>query len=364
MQRGTTFVLEVNPKLPRRLARLEELAGNLWYSWDRPTRELFARLHPQLWDAVGHSPKAFLRRVDEQRLVDAADDPAFLVHVQPRALGLRRVPRRAAAPERLRMAAARATSSRTSAPSSASTRACRSTRAASASSPATTARRRATCACRSSASACCIARATSRRAIDAEGNQHAVYHDSDFETCRSTVVTGEDGSRTARRGRAARTHGAAARCGRRASATSRCTCSTPTCPRTASADRDITHRLYGGDRTTRIEQEIVLGVGGVRALRRAGPQAHGVAHERGPCGVPRARAHARAGAAGPRLRRGARGGGGEHRVHHAHAGAGRPRPLRRRHDRALLRGLLPRRRHRHRPRCSRSAARPAAATST
>ncbi|MCZ7653418.1 MAG: hypothetical protein M5R42_02755 [Rhodocyclaceae bacterium] len=31
-------------------------------------------------------------------------------------------------------------------------------------------------------------------------------------------------------------------------------------------DRDIAHRLYGGDRTTRIEQEVVLGVGGVRAL--------------------------------------------------------------------------------------------------
>jgi starch phosphorylase len=31
-------------------------------------------------------------------------------------------------------------------------------------------------------------------------------------------------------------------------------------------DRGITHRLYGGDRTTRLEQEIVLGVGGVRAL--------------------------------------------------------------------------------------------------
>src|SRR5262245_66365851 len=38
---GTTFVLEVNPRIPRRLARLVELANNLWYSWDRPTRALF-----------------------------------------------------------------------------------------------------------------------------------------------------------------------------------------------------------------------------------------------------------------------------------------------------------------------------------
>ncbi len=75
---GTAYQLEVNPQLPERLARLEELANNLWYSWDRPTRTLFARLHPSLWQRVGHSPKAFLKRIDQQRLDEAADDPVFL----------------------------------------------------------------------------------------------------------------------------------------------------------------------------------------------------------------------------------------------------------------------------------------------
>ena len=65
MTRGTPFSLEVNPTLPRRLARLEELANNLLYSWDRQTRLLFSRLDPHLWDRIGHSPKAFLKRVDE-----------------------------------------------------------------------------------------------------------------------------------------------------------------------------------------------------------------------------------------------------------------------------------------------------------
>src|SRR5436190_2584624 len=78
MTPGTRYQLEVNPKIPKRLARLEELAANLWYSWDRPTRAIFARLNPALWDAVGHSPKAMLKRVDEQRLIEAAADPAFL----------------------------------------------------------------------------------------------------------------------------------------------------------------------------------------------------------------------------------------------------------------------------------------------
>ncbi|HEY9446927.1 MAG TPA: DUF3417 domain-containing protein, partial [Burkholderiales bacterium] len=74
---GTTFDLEVNPIIPPRLERLTELAGDLWYSWDRPTRALFSRMHPALWHAVGHSPKAFLKRVDQRQLLDAAQDPVY-----------------------------------------------------------------------------------------------------------------------------------------------------------------------------------------------------------------------------------------------------------------------------------------------
>jgi len=43
-------------------------------------------------------------------------------------------------------------------------------------------------------------------------------------------------------------------------------------PDNSDADRGIAHRLYGGDRKTRLEQEIVLGVGGVRALVALGHQ--------------------------------------------------------------------------------------------
>jgi membrane protease YdiL (CAAX protease family) len=78
MKPGTPFVVEVNPRIPRRLSRLTELADNLWYGWDRPSRTLFARLHPGLWDAVNHNPKAFLKRVDEERLTEAAEDHIFL----------------------------------------------------------------------------------------------------------------------------------------------------------------------------------------------------------------------------------------------------------------------------------------------
>ena len=74
----TAFTITVNPKIPPRLKRLQELADNLWYSWDRATRMLFSRLDPHLWEVVGHNPKAFLKRVDESILLKATEDRVFL----------------------------------------------------------------------------------------------------------------------------------------------------------------------------------------------------------------------------------------------------------------------------------------------
>ena len=75
---GTRYQLEVNPEIPARLSRLDEIANNLWYSWDRPTRALFASLSSALWQATGHNPKAFLKRADQKRLEAAAENPVFL----------------------------------------------------------------------------------------------------------------------------------------------------------------------------------------------------------------------------------------------------------------------------------------------
>ncbi len=44
------------------------------------------------------------------------------------------------------------------------------------------------------------------------------------------------------------------------------------CAENAPSDRDITHRLYGGDDSTRVRQEMIFGIGGVRALRALGVQ--------------------------------------------------------------------------------------------
>ena len=54
------------------------------------------------------------------------------------------------------------------------------------------------------------------------------------------------------------------------SAGSRCTCSTPTSTGNPPDGVAVTDRLYGGDAEHRLRQEIVLGIGGVRALRALG----------------------------------------------------------------------------------------------
>src|SRR3569832_1822444 len=75
---GTCYSIEVQPTLPARLQRLEELANDLLYSWDRRVRGLFVRLDPALWEACGHNPKALLRRVSQERLDKAAEDRIFV----------------------------------------------------------------------------------------------------------------------------------------------------------------------------------------------------------------------------------------------------------------------------------------------
>ena len=86
----------------------------------------------------------------------------------------------------------------------------------------------------------------------------------------------------------------AARSGARRSAACRSTCSTPTSRRTGP--RTAPSRATSTAATTRcgMRQEIVLGRGGVAPARRARHRARGAPHQRGPRGVPRARARRRA----------------------------------------------------------------------
>ena len=267
MTSSTGFILEVNPKLPPQLARLEELAGNLLYSWDGETRLLFSQLDPQLWSEVEHNPKAFLKRIDEQKLIDAADDPVFL-GILNRVLsafdGYLKEPLRRNGSEWLRNNDVIAYF----------------------------------CAefgfheslpiysgglgilagdhCKSASDmrlpfvgvGLLYRQGYFHQTIDTEGNQHALYADSDFEDLPVTPVL---------------RNGAEVRIGIELPGRNvqvkiwqahighvTLYLLDTDLPENSADDRNITYRLYGGDRVTRVQQEIVLGIGGVRALAELG----------------------------------------------------------------------------------------------
>ena len=268
MATGTAFTVAVNPKIPRRLARLEELANDLWYSWDRSTRSLFSRLNPSLWGAVGHNPKAFLKRVDESLLLRAAEDQVFLAnynsilsaydsyHSEP----VRHDGARGLKPDDQVAYFCFEFGFHESFPIYSG-------------------------GLGILAGDHCKAASDLRlpligvgllyrqgyffQTIDNQGNQRVTYTDSDFEDLPVAPVLRTDGSEVR-----ISVELPAAQCGSKDMEGQNRACRALSAgyrPSENSADdRDITHQLYGGDRTMRIEQEILLGVGGARALQEMG----------------------------------------------------------------------------------------------
>ncbi len=79
----------VRTVLPAALADLDDLAHNLRWSWHPGTRAVFADVDPALWDEVGGDPVAFLGALDGERLEALADDDAYVARVRSAAADLR-----------------------------------------------------------------------------------------------------------------------------------------------------------------------------------------------------------------------------------------------------------------------------------
>jgi starch phosphorylase len=75
---GTHFSIEIQPVLPAQFARLPELANDLYYSWNNTVRGLFRHLDEDCWNACSHNPRVFLRRLRQHKLDTAANDPILL----------------------------------------------------------------------------------------------------------------------------------------------------------------------------------------------------------------------------------------------------------------------------------------------
>jgi starch phosphorylase len=64
--------------LPRRIARIGELAYNLWWTWNPDATRLFARLDYDLWESLAHNPILMLRQVGRSALNAAAQNKDYL----------------------------------------------------------------------------------------------------------------------------------------------------------------------------------------------------------------------------------------------------------------------------------------------
>ncbi|HKT71576.1 MAG TPA: alpha-glucan family phosphorylase [Steroidobacteraceae bacterium] len=257
-------LLEVIPVLPEGLRRLPELAGNLFFSWHRPARALFEDLDAELWKQTGGNPRLMLRCVSQAALDGAARDPLY-------------VARYAQALETLDAYL-------------------------SASGPASGTPLIAYfcaeygfhesfpiysgglgvlagdyCKAASDEKANFIAvgllyeQGYFIQTVDNDGVQQAGYRERDprdlpveparkpnGDWVRVTVrIAGRD---------------VFARLWKSQNGRVPVYLLDTNCPENAPSDRDITHRLYGGDESTRIRQEMILGIGGARALRELGIQ--------------------------------------------------------------------------------------------
>ena len=77
----TWKVVNVKSHIPEALKKLDELAHNLWWSWNTEARDLFASLDEDLWKKVGRNPIELLRSIDYDRLKELSQNPEIIARM-------------------------------------------------------------------------------------------------------------------------------------------------------------------------------------------------------------------------------------------------------------------------------------------
>jgi phosphorylase/glycogen(starch) synthase len=72
----------VQSDVPDKLSCLKDLAGNLWWSWNTKAESLFKGMDPSLWEQVKHNPKLLLEKIDYKRLLVLEDDDSFVFELK------------------------------------------------------------------------------------------------------------------------------------------------------------------------------------------------------------------------------------------------------------------------------------------
>lgn len=79
LRAARTFIID--PRLPEPLEPLRELAGNLYWTWNTDAGALFERIDRELWRETAHNPVRLLQLVGQERLAELAEDGGFLAHL-------------------------------------------------------------------------------------------------------------------------------------------------------------------------------------------------------------------------------------------------------------------------------------------
>ncbi len=72
---------KLSEKLPLPLKRLADLAFNYWWSWTTERVSLFQNISPETWERYGHNPVAVLESASYERLTQLAEDPFYIKQV-------------------------------------------------------------------------------------------------------------------------------------------------------------------------------------------------------------------------------------------------------------------------------------------
>ncbi|MBU2622381.1 MAG: alpha-glucan family phosphorylase, partial [Proteobacteria bacterium] len=71
---------QVFPTIPESLSFLDVLSRNLWWSWQHDAKELFRRVDPKLWKDSGRNPIVFSTLISKERFEELSSDEGFLAH--------------------------------------------------------------------------------------------------------------------------------------------------------------------------------------------------------------------------------------------------------------------------------------------
>jgi glycogen phosphorylase/synthase len=72
----------IQSDVPDKLSCLKDLANNLWWSWNTDAELLFKGMDPSLWELVKHNPKMLLEKIDYKRLLVLEDDDSFVAELK------------------------------------------------------------------------------------------------------------------------------------------------------------------------------------------------------------------------------------------------------------------------------------------